>query len=249
MVAPASMAALHHLDQEVELGAGRVLGRELDVVELLARHLHALDGPADDLLLGHLELEVAVDGAGGQEDVAAPARRVLERLPRGGDVALVAAREAGDDRPLDLRGSPPGWPRSRPGEAAAKPASITSTPRSRRARATWSFCSRFMEAPGDCSPSRRVVSKMTMRSDAAWLTLLPPSTTVMLGFWLPGCFDMSGPRAPGVGPKRVARLSRATSSAGSAEEVAAQRHPGRDTSPAGLRSRRVLLAKFMSRKR
>ena len=53
-----------------------------------------------------------------------------------------------------------------PGEAAAKPASMTSTPRSRRARATWSFCSRFMEAPGDCSPSRSVVSKMMRRSPA-----------------------------------------------------------------------------------
>ncbi len=136
------------------------------------------------------------------------------------------------------------WMASRsPGEAAAKPASITSTPRSRSARATWSFCSRFIDAPGDCSPSRSVVSKMMMRSAPAWLTLCSPLVTAAgCGCWLPGCFGMGGPRAPGVGPKRVARLSRATSSAGWAEEVAAQRHPGRDTSPAGLRSRRMLHA-------
>ena len=46
------------------------------------------------------------------------------------------------------------------GEAAGKPASITSTPRRARARATSSFSAEVMDAPGDCSPSRRVVSKM-----------------------------------------------------------------------------------------
>jgi len=39
-----------------------------------------------------------------------------------------------------------------PGEAIGKPASITSTPRSASACATWSFSLRFMLAPGDCSP-------------------------------------------------------------------------------------------------
>ena len=96
------MAALDHLGEELELGAGGVLGGELDVLELLARHLHALDGALDDLLLRELQLEVAVDGRGGEEDVAAAAGRVLQRLPGGVDVALVAAREARDDRPLDL---------------------------------------------------------------------------------------------------------------------------------------------------
>src|SRR6185369_12906655 len=47
-----------------------------------------------------------------------------------------------------------------PSEAIGKPASMMSTPRS------WSFCAirtfsvRFIEQPGDCSPSRKVVSKM-----------------------------------------------------------------------------------------
>ena len=47
-----------------------------------------------------------------------------------------------------------------PGEVIGKPASITSTP----SRASWcaisSFSCVFSEMPGDCSPSRRVVSKM-----------------------------------------------------------------------------------------
>jgi hypothetical protein len=47
-----------------------------------------------------------------------------------------------------------------PLELAAKPASITSTFRRSSWRAMRSFSSRVMDAPGDCSPSRKVVSKM-----------------------------------------------------------------------------------------
>ena len=43
---------------------------------------------------------------------------------------------------------------------AAKPASITSTRRRSSWRAMRSFSSLVMLAPGDCSPSRKVVSKM-----------------------------------------------------------------------------------------
>ena len=48
-----------------------------------------------------------------------------------------------------------------PGEAIGKPASMMSTP----SRASWwaisSFSEVFSEIPGDCSPSRRVVSKIS----------------------------------------------------------------------------------------
>ena len=47
-----------------------------------------------------------------------------------------------------------------PGEAMAKPASMTSTRSFSRQAATLSFSARFMLHPGDCSPSRRVVSKI-----------------------------------------------------------------------------------------
>ena len=60
---------LDDLAEEVELGAGGVLGRELDVVAIADGPLHAGDGPRDDLLLVHLELELAVDRAGGEKDV------------------------------------------------------------------------------------------------------------------------------------------------------------------------------------
>ena len=56
-----------------------------------------------------------------------------------------------------------------PLEAAGKPASMTSTPSSASARATRSFSGRVMLQPGDCSPSRKVVSKIITRS--GWATM------------------------------------------------------------------------------
>ena len=91
--APASIARSTTLGEEVGLGAGGVLGRELDVVDVLARHLHALDGAAHDLFLRHGELELAVDGARGEEDVKPRARGFLQGVPRAIDVLAIAARE------------------------------------------------------------------------------------------------------------------------------------------------------------
>ena len=50
-----------------------------------------------------------------------------------------------------------------PGDAAGNPASMTSTPRATSASATSSFSSAVRVAPGDCSPSRSVVSKTMTR--------------------------------------------------------------------------------------
>ncbi len=47
-----------------------------------------------------------------------------------------------------------------PGEVIGKPASITSTPRRASCWAISTFSAVFSEMPGDCSPSRRVVSKI-----------------------------------------------------------------------------------------
>ena len=64
-----------------------------------------------------------------------------------------------------------------PGEAMANPASSTSTPSSVNASAMRIFSFRFIEKPGDCSPSRRVVSKMMMRLSSSvpklgWLMVI-----------------------------------------------------------------------------
>ncbi len=51
-----------------------------------------------------------------------------------------------------------------PGLAAGNPASITSTRNFSKARAIRTFSSSVMEAPGLCSPSRKVVSNMIKAS-------------------------------------------------------------------------------------
>ncbi len=62
-----------------------------------------------------------------------------------------------------------------PSEAIGKPASMMSTPIVSSISATSSFSSKVMVAPGHCSPSRSVVSKISTRSfeeagvEAPWL--------------------------------------------------------------------------------
>jgi hypothetical protein len=51
-----------------------------------------------------------------------------------------------------------------PSEAMGKPASMMSTPISSSSCAIFSFSSSVIDAPGDCSPSRSVVSKISTRS-------------------------------------------------------------------------------------
>ncbi len=60
-----------------------------------------------------------------------------------------------------------------PSEAMGKPASMMSTPISSRREAISSFSSCVIVAPGDCSPSRSVVSKITTRSCSvmSWVLL------------------------------------------------------------------------------
>src|SRR5712675_241675 len=58
-----------------------------------------------------------------------------------------------------------------PREAAGNPASITSTPSSASERATRSFSGWVMLQPGDCSPSRSVVSKISTRSGLGAMAL------------------------------------------------------------------------------
>ncbi len=58
-----------------------------------------------------------------------------------------------------------------PLDAIGKPASIISTPSSSNTLAMRSFSSRFMDAPGDCSPSRKVVSNMMTRFSSLLLLI------------------------------------------------------------------------------
>src|SRR6185503_7466757 len=56
-----------------------------------------------------------------------------------------------------------------PSDAMGKPASMMSTPMSSSSSATAIFSSWVIVAPGHCSPSRKVVSKMTTRSLSDWV--------------------------------------------------------------------------------
>src|SRR5712691_6873210 len=70
-----------------------------------------------------------------------------------------------------------------PSEAIGNPASMTSTPNDWSFRAMCTFSFRFIEQPGDCSPSRKVVSKILTRWD---FTLHPPFSV----------FERGNPRPP-----------------------------------------------------
>src|ERR1700730_4049257 len=80
------------------------------------------------------------------------------------------------------------WTASKsPGEAIGKPASITSTPSRASCWAISSFSDAFSEIPGDCSPSRSVVSKISTRSDSLSMVFLAPFgllLRLLLGFGL-----------------------------------------------------------------
>ena len=86
---------LDHLRQVVELRAAGVLGGELHVIHQALGETHPGHGHGDDLLLALLELELAVQRAGGQESVDAPAiARRCHGLRRPPNVILHAASQA-----------------------------------------------------------------------------------------------------------------------------------------------------------
>ena len=95
---------LQHLGGELEVGAGRVHRRELDVLAVGTGHRHRrLRLPLDVLAVG-LQLVLDMDVGGRDEGVDARPRGVLDRPPGGVDVGLVGAGQAADDRPFDRAG-------------------------------------------------------------------------------------------------------------------------------------------------
>lgn len=175
---------LQHIGQKLRLGAEGVLGRELDVVEQAAGVFNRPHGRRQHLIGGHLQLGRAVDRAGADEGVAATVgfRRRRQGAEGGVDVLLVGARQGAEDRsstsPATRR-----MQSSSPGEAAAKPASITSTPRSRRTWAIFTLAWALIEKPGACSPSRIVVSKTMTRLGSAAISSVrdTPDTRTLSG--------------------------------------------------------------------
>jgi len=79
------------LFQEVELRAAGVFGGELDVIRVLAGGGNRVDGELDDVFLALAQLVLAVDLAGGAEDVDAAGLGVLDGLAGAFDVLGVTA--------------------------------------------------------------------------------------------------------------------------------------------------------------
>ncbi len=107
-------------------------------------------------------------------------RKVWMRLRLAGLIAsaqrsmsFAAARESPQTTAFLVRWAISWTAAKSPSDAIGKPASMMSTPISSSSSATWSFSSCVMVAPGHCSPSRKVVSKMRTRSfsDFVWVVM------------------------------------------------------------------------------
>src|SRR5260370_30130292 len=93
-----------------------------------------------------------------------------------------------------------------PREAIGKPASTTYKAGFSSVRASRSFSSTFMEKPGDCSPSRRVVSKMPTLSIGSPSVSTPPRPVIVQFIILVLWIDISYIYAGGVGRMDLAEL-------------------------------------------
>src|SRR4051794_26968498 len=96
--------------------------------------------------------------AGGQKNMNAGPVCELDSARRDFNVFLLGPRQGCDARLSDGLSDVEMAAKS-PSEAMANPASMISTPKSSSACAMVSFSWVVMLQPGDCSPSRRVVSK------------------------------------------------------------------------------------------
>ena len=117
--------------------------------------------------VGHFILREIGNGTvqrrGADEGMNARGIRVFHRVPAPVDVLEVGAGEAADRGILRLFGDlADGAEIALRGDG--KPASMISTPISSSIDAISSFSAWVMVAPGDCSPSRSVVSKITTLS-------------------------------------------------------------------------------------
>src|SRR4029450_3804562 len=93
--------------EDLGVGAGAVLGRELDVAGVARRPLDRRGGGGQHLLGGHVELVVHVDLAGGGEGVDAGALGRAERLRGTVDVTGRGPAQGRDGAALDPLGYRP----------------------------------------------------------------------------------------------------------------------------------------------
>lgn len=83
--------------EKIELRACSVFGGELDVIAEGLGSLHGLDGFGDDFGLLHLQLELPMDRAGGEEHVDPFLGSILQGGPGAVDVFFAAASQSAND--------------------------------------------------------------------------------------------------------------------------------------------------------
>ena len=148
------------LGDEGEVRAGGVLAAELHVVDDRAGQADGVGRAPEHLLAVHLQLVLEVDVAGRDEGVdARPARR--RARPRRPRYVRSSARASPATITPGTSCATARVASKSPGEEIGNPASSTSTwsRASCCAISTFSRVLRWM--PGDCSPSRSVVSKIS----------------------------------------------------------------------------------------
>jgi hypothetical protein len=93
-----------HLEEELGIGAGAVLGGELYVFGEGAGEADRLGGLVEGLVAGDAELALEMEVGGGEDDVDAVAGGGLDGAGGGLDVFAFTAGERGDAGPADLAG-------------------------------------------------------------------------------------------------------------------------------------------------
>ncbi len=149
--------------QIVERRAGGVHGRPFHVLDEAAGLRHRAGDDLQHLGFGLAHLMREVDGRGRHEGMdagrrawrtAAPARAMSPSMARASPATVAR----------DTRRAISETASKSPSEAIGKPASMMSTPMSSSNAASSILSSNVMVAPGHCSPSRKVVSKIKTRS-------------------------------------------------------------------------------------
>ncbi len=143
----------------IMFGPRRIHRRPLHVVAQVAGMGHGIVDAFGHLV--HVQIgNGAVQRRRADKGVNPRAFRVFHRLPAAVDILVIGAGQPADRRIARRRLAMSLTAAKSPSEAIGKPASMISTPISSSRPAISSFSSWVMVAPGDCSPSRRVVSKM-----------------------------------------------------------------------------------------
>ena len=91
-----SHCGVEDVHQKITFGAKRIFGRKLNIIHMLARQRYTHDGVLDHLLAAHVQFELTMQRAGGNEGVDARRGGTVQGACAGFDIAGVAARQCGN---------------------------------------------------------------------------------------------------------------------------------------------------------